>query len=57
DPEHQHIEDLKRKSFFLMAQADPQLIESPELLDEVLSAFKAAARLNRFITESLGLPF
>ena len=57
DPDHPHIEDLKRKSFFLMAQADPQLIESPDLLDEVLSAFKAACRLNRFITEALGLPF
>jgi uncharacterized protein (TIGR02453 family) len=57
DPEHRHIEDLKRKSFFVMAEADPALIESDKLLEEVVGAFKAASRLNRFVTEALGLPF
>ncbi len=57
DPEHKHIEDLKRKSFFVMAEADSGLVESPELLREVVAAFKAASRLNRFVTEALGLPY
>ncbi len=56
-PEHKHIEDLKRKTFFVMAEADPGLIESPELLNEVLESFRAGSRLNRFVTEALGLPY
>lgn len=57
DPEHRHIEDLKRKSFFVMTEAKPGLVRSPELVNEVAAAFRAAAKLNRFITEALGLPF
>ena len=57
DPEHKHIDDLKRKTFFVMAETDPSMIESPELVDEVIASFKAASRLNRFVTEALGLPY
>jgi uncharacterized protein (TIGR02453 family) len=57
DPEHRHLEDLKRKSFFVMAEGDPALIESPDLVTEVAASFKAASRLNRFVTEALGLPY
>jgi len=57
DPGHRHIEDLKRKSFFLMTEADPRLLLSPDLVSEAAAAFRAASRLNRFITEALGLPY
>ena len=57
DPEHPHIEDLKRKSFFLMDEADPQLMRSPALVDEVAASFRAAGQLNRFISDALELPF
>ena len=57
NPEHRHIEDLKRKSFFVMAQAKPSLAHSPELVNEVAKSFRATAKLNRFVTEALGLPF
>lgn len=57
DPEHRHIEDLKRKSFFLMTEADPQLLESSELINKVAAAFRASSRLNRFVTEALELPY
>jgi uncharacterized protein (TIGR02453 family) len=57
DPEHRHIEDLKRKSFFLMTEADPDLLNSPELINQVAAAFRAASRLNRFVTEALELPY
>ena len=57
DPEHRHVEDLKRKSFFVMTNAEPALLLRPELRAAVIEAFRAAAPLNRFVTEALGLPF
>ena len=38
DPEHRHIDDLKRKSFFVMAEAKPSLLRKPELVNEVATA-------------------
>ncbi len=57
DPEHRHIEDLKRKSFYVMATGKASLARSGDLVREVGSAFRASARLNRFVTEALDLPF
>lgn len=57
DPEHRHIEDLKRKSFYVMTEAEPDLIKSPQLIPSVTEALRAASGLNRFVTEALGLPF
>jgi uncharacterized protein (TIGR02453 family) len=57
DPDHPHIGDLKRKSFYVMTEADVAAARSPGLVDEVAAAFRAAAGLNRFVTEALGLPF
>jgi uncharacterized protein (TIGR02453 family) len=57
DPEHRHVEDLKRKSFFVMTEAEPDLVSSPEVVTQAGAAFRAASRLNRFITEALDLPF
>lgn len=57
DPEHRHIEDLKRKSFFLMTEADPQLLLTGDLVNTVAAGYRAASRLNRFVTEALELPY
>lgn len=57
DPEHVHIEDLKRKSFFVMTEAPASEALKPGFIDEVTAGFKLAAPLNRFVTGALGLPF
>jgi len=57
DADHAHIEDLKRKSFFLMTEAPSDHALQPGFLDEVTESFRRAAPLNRFITGALDLPF
>jgi uncharacterized protein (TIGR02453 family) len=57
DAEHVHIEDLKRKSFYVMTEAPPKHALKPGFIDEVTDAFRRAAPLNRFITGALDLPF
>lgn len=52
-----HVEDLKRKSFYLMAGAEKELALGPELVTESARIFRVAARLNHFISDALGLPF
>jgi uncharacterized protein (TIGR02453 family) len=54
--EHVHIEDLKRKSFYIMTEADPAVALKPDFIDLVSDAFKRAAPLNRFICDALELP-
>lgn len=53
----QHIEDLKRKSFYLMTGVDVKLALGPALVTESIRVFKTAARLNHFICDALELPF
>ncbi len=57
DAEHIHIEDLKRKSFYVMMEAPAAHALKPDFIDEVSEAFNRAAPLNRFITGALDLPF
>jgi len=57
DPEHPHIEDLKRKSLYVMANADPRDTLKPGFIDQVEAAFRCAAPLNRFVCDALGLAF
>ncbi len=57
DPEHKHIEDLRRKSFFLMQQGNQKLAGSEAFLDTVESAFMATRPLMRFISHALEVPF
>ena len=57
DPDARHIEDLKRKSFYLMSEADAELALGPELVTESARVFRTAAKLNHFITDALELPF
>jgi uncharacterized protein (TIGR02453 family) len=57
DPGHEHIEDLKRKSFYVMTGARQSLAYSPELLDAVTDAFRATRPLSHFICDALEVPF
>jgi uncharacterized protein (TIGR02453 family) len=52
-----HIDDLKRKSFFLMAEFDPDLVLGPDLVNESAKVFRRVAKLNHFVTDALELPF
>lgn len=56
-PDARHIEDLKRKSFYLMTGVDVKLALSPALVTESARIFGTAAKLNHFISDALGLPF
>jgi uncharacterized protein (TIGR02453 family) len=57
DPEHQHIDDLKKKSFYVAVQVPADHALRPEFLDEVTEGFRLARPMVRFITDSLDLPF
>jgi len=57
DAEHRFIDDLKRKSFFVIRSVNPEMIHTPEFIDEVNRTFKAASPFVEFITRALGLPF
>ena len=52
-----HIDDLKKKSFYLMSEADASLALESRFVTETLKAFRAAANLNHLITDALELPF
>jgi len=57
DPEHKHIEDLRRKSFFLMREGTQKMAGSAAFLDEVESVFMTSRPLMRFICHALEVPF
>jgi uncharacterized protein (TIGR02453 family) len=57
DAQHVHIDDLKRKSFYVMTDASPRRAQKPGFVDEVTEGFRRAAPLNRFINGALNLPF
>lgn len=57
DPAHEHVDDLRHKSFYVMEEAKPALLRDPALPKRVTAAFRAAAPLNHFICDALGLPF
>ena len=56
DAEHVHIDDLKRKSFYIMAECEPAAALKPGFIALVTDAFNRAAPLNRFMCEALDLP-
>ncbi len=57
DPEHQHLEDLKRKSFFAMRHEKPDIIFEENFVDEVEATFKAAKPLMKYICFAMDIPF
>ena len=57
DPEHPYIEDIKRKSFYAMREADQKLAASSALIDEVARSFAALSPLMKFLCASLDVPY
>ena len=57
DADHEHVEHLKLKSFFIHQSLDEALATGPELIDEVVAAYTDAVPLVRFMTRAVGLPF
>lgn len=57
DPEHVHIDDLRRKSFYVMEQAPARIIHDAGFLDHVVATYRATAPLNHYICDALELPF
>ena len=57
DPDHRHVEDLKRKTFFAMKRIDRKTALTPGFLDEVAETFRAATPLMTFLTKALGQAF
>ena len=57
DADHPYVEDLKRKTFFAVQTASRELATSPEFINEVSRAFKAASPLMAFLANALELPF
>jgi uncharacterized protein (TIGR02453 family) len=49
DANHEHIEDIKRKSFFLMRRAPSEIILDDSFIGEVEKTFKAAMPLMKYI--------
>ncbi|MDX1379981.1 MAG: DUF2461 domain-containing protein [Xanthomonadales bacterium] len=57
DPEHAQVDDLKRKSFYLVSETTHEVACSPAILSEVTAGFRAAGPLARFVCGALELPF
>lgn len=57
DADARHIEDLKRKSFYIMADAASELALGPELVTESARIFRITGKLNHFICDALEIPF
>ena len=57
DPEHVHIEDLKRKSFLLMRHESSGIILNKNFIDEVEKTFKAAGPLMDYICYAQDIEF
>jgi uncharacterized protein (TIGR02453 family) len=57
DPEHQHIDDLKRKSFFAMRRENPEIIFQQNFIDEVVTTFKATKPLMKYICFAQDIDF
>ena len=57
DPEHPHIEDIKRKSFFLMREGGPEMAQRADFVKQVETTFKAATPMMRFLTKAVGAEF
>ncbi|MDH5777898.1 MAG: DUF2461 domain-containing protein, partial [Gammaproteobacteria bacterium] len=57
DKTHPLIEELKRKSFFVLQEIDPALALTPKFISEVEKIFKASSPLMAFLTNAVELKF
>lgn len=57
DPDHAHIDDLRRRDFTAGTRLTQKQVTSPGFVDEYARMCKAAAPYMRFLCDALGLPF
>jgi uncharacterized protein (TIGR02453 family) len=57
DSEHAHIEDLKKKSFYVATEAPASAVHGADFTDRVAEGFRTAAPMMRFVTDALELTF
>ena len=57
DPNHQDLEDLRRKDHIAWADFDEEEVTSPGFLEEFTFVCQQAIPYVRFLTASVGLPF
>ena len=57
DPEHPHLEHLKKKTLFVTEALSPADLYSPKLVEKVKKTFEAASPFMQFLTEALELPY
>ncbi len=57
DADHPHIEDIKRKSFFLMRQETAAAAQSAKFVHEVEATFRAASPFMSFLCTAIGQPY
>ena len=57
DPEHPHIEDLKRKDFMAVKRLKESAIRSEDFVDQIAASLKASKPLMRFICDAVDIPF
>ncbi|MBE7637385.1 TIGR02453 family protein [Sneathiella sp. P13V-1] len=55
--DHPNIEDLRRKTFFLMRKCPHDILFSEELLDVVEETYRKADPFMKFMTDAVELPF
>ncbi len=56
-PDEPDIEDIKRKSFFAMAEGKPAAAKKAAFVDDVEAAFKDSKPMMKFLCDALGAPF
>ena len=56
DGEHPLINDIKRKSFFAMAETKPATAKKAAFIDDVAAAMKDAKPMMKFLCDALGVP-
>ena len=57
DPDHPHIEDLKRKDFVTVVPYQEEDACAPGFIDRFAESCRAAAPLMEFLTRAVGLPW
>ena len=56
-PDHQFIEDIKRKDFISSVPFTDRQVTSPEFMTEFMEAGKKTNPLNKFLAQAMGLPW
>ncbi|MHA7870760.1 MAG: DUF2461 domain-containing protein [Hyphococcus sp.] len=57
EADHPLIADIKRKSFFAMAEGEAAQVKKPSFCDDVEAAMKDARPMVKFLCDAVGAPF